>query len=528
MSIFSRKFWLSLTAKALFVTLLIQIVFQQSSVHAMYDINNNNNESYCYSDSDSDDSSYSDHSDTDDEYEYLSDSEISDSEMNFDVDEKEFLKNADKEEFLKNADEDLSVYRVDQKLTLKKSDKRFKSSSDSKTKRMKQKQELRRKQMLCIFLCVLIVGGAILVPSFIPFLYIFKGSSNQEPVFDAPSTSVQLQAFDSSLASLKELQGDNYNLVCSEIDGGKTMCCGVKDNNALRCCLNGLCKEVEFNSSPKNSYQISRDGIKVDSTDRIVSKFVSFKEHESFDFYNALNDLGYYCKNGEAPADVIDKVHSKIFGTMEKIIAKMPSLQKCLKSFTFVCSDLSEIYFNPDGLRKSKKGLYKDTLIAVKNNVYINPEECKIEIGLDWKKLTEAKLTDNDLSRVIGHELGHVLQGKNYKKYFLTSEAEFGRYLIENIEIEADLVSQLSTKYVLKNSGGIASYLVALEFYEDLFSSGPVLFINKDFKCFDEVKKLRRNGQDSELYVHPPLVCRIAFGLSLAEAQEEINALFGI
>ena len=84
-----------------------------------------------------------------------------------------------------------------------------------------------------------------------------------------------------------------------------------------------------------------------------------------------------------------------------------------------------------------------------------------------------------------------------------------------------------SSKDFSEKFGGITSNLVAFAIYECLFYSNSEIVIDQTFNCFAEVKKSGQHTKDLQLSDHPPLVCRIAFGLSLGEAQEEMKKLFG-
>lgn len=391
-----------------------------------------------------------------------------------------------------------------------------------------------RKQALCIFFCVLIIGGAILVPMITPFFYLFAPAHDQS---DAPASYAE-SIFDETVAQVNYLnpipdldtQNNIYisDAVCRR-SGDADMCCSVIDNALLRCCDRELCHEISFSGSPQNSYLIHERELYLIKPNQQMEKNVN--KDESFKLYKSLIKLSEYHNRGFMGQIARQEVENMMESLVSIIKEKMPGLKMREIALGYFTEDgsLVRITKNMPGkegiIRRSLRNTVGE-LFAASYSRRIISNECRIGsdcalavIGIDYSKLAKVRLSDDDIERILAHELGHLIQRKQIllEDY---SHSNFAQYIRDNIEIDADAKSQLAV-----DSNGLnfdmAEVLIKID---RLLSNsfGESFRIDSSFNC----SELMNQAGENRFALHPDNRCRVAFVLSLSEAMQKMNYFF--
>lgn len=397
----------------------------------------------------------------------------------------------------------------------------------------KNEEKFTRKQVLCIFFCVLIIGGAILAPMITPFFYLFGNAGERndgtEDLFDkALIPATYSNSYSEHLINL----GSESSLSISDAvchNGAVDMCCIVRNNELLRCCYRKRCHEISFSAAPENSYLIDDNKILLMKSDQETRAYTP--QEQSFKIYESLMKLNEHCNRGLLGEIAKQEASKKFINLLNEIKDKMPGLDKRQIALGYFCQDGSIVRINEEVPGKEsfiKKDLrnVREELIAASYSKNITSSECKFGsdcalavIGIDYNKFVKVKLTDDEIERILAHELGHLIQQNNiFLEYDSTSN--FDEYIHENIEIDADLKSQLA---VDSNDLNFDTAAVLIQI-DSLLSNSFIepFLLDSSFSCFALVNQ----AGNAQFSLHPDNRCRIAFVLSLSEAMQKMNYFF--
>ncbi len=397
-----------------------------------------------------------------------------------------------------------------------------------------------RKQVLCIFFCVLIIGGAILIPMITPFFYLLGNVGEQsnmpadghENIFGNAVVRVppiqDLVSYSDHLINLDPISSSFISdAVCR--NGVVDMCCIVRNNGLLRCCHRGLCHNILFSAAPENSYLIDDKKILLMESDQEIRAYTPKKQ--TFKLYESLVKLNEHCKRGLLGEIAKQEASKNFINLLNKIKDQMPGLKMREIALGYFCEDGSLIRISHD--IPEKEHLIKldlrnteGELFAVSYSRRVSSNECKIGsdcalavIGIDYSKLAKVRLSDDDIERILSHEMSHLIQRK---QMFLEdySNSNCAQYIRDNIEIDADLKSQLAVDSNDSNFD-MAEALIKID---HLLSNsfGESFRIDSAFNCFE----LMNQVGNIRFTLHPDNRCRVAFVLSLSEAMEKMNYFF--
>lgn len=402
----------------------------------------------------------------------------------------------------------------------------------------KSEKSFTRKQILCIFFCVLIISGAILVPMITPFFYLFSNAREQndlsvdndifvhnhvpENIFDKAVVPVVYSIpYSEHLINLgSETPLQISDAVCHK--GDIDMCCIVSDNNLLRCCHREQCHEISFSAAPENSYLIHDGEIYLMESDQQTKAYSA--EERSFKIYESLIKLNEHYNRGLL-GEIAKQEATKYFtNILNKIKKKMPGLDQRQVALGYFCQDGSIVRINEE--MRGKEGLIRIDLENIRGEFFaasysrnIKNNECKFGsdcalavIGIDYNKLVKVKITDDDIERILAHELGHLIQINRYD-----SPCNFDEYMRDNREIDADLKSQVTVDSKDFNFDMAQALVHTDSLYTNSFNGS--LLIDCSFNCHEVMG-------DAGFYRHPDHRCRVAIALSLSEAMQKMNHFF--
>lgn len=251
-------------------------------------------------------------------------------------------------------------------------------------------------------------------------------------------------------------------------------------------------------------------------------------EEQSFKIYEFLMKLNEHCNRGLLGEIAKQEVTKYFTNILNKIKKKMPGLDQRQVALGYFCQDGSIVRINEE--MRGKEGLIRIDLENIRGEFFaasysrnIKNNECKFGsdcalavIGIDYNKLVKVKITDDDIERILAHELGHLIQRNEYGQ-----PSDFDEYIQDNIEIDTDLKSQIAVDPAVDPNDFNFDMARALVHTDSLYTNSfnGSLLIDCSFHCHEVMG-------DAGFPKHPDHRCRVAIALSLSEAMQKMNHFF--